>query len=101
MVTMDPFKEIKQIAEDVYRVTSEPGDATRYDYFVIKYYDDFMFAPRENNFRYPQRINKWDVDADNIEWVENMSTKNNCNPWTVIECCKTIEDILKINKNNS
>jgi len=50
----NPFKEIKQIAEDVYRVTSEPGDATRYDYFVIKYYDDFMFAPRENNFRYPQ-----------------------------------------------
>jgi len=26
----NPFKEIKQIAEDVYRVTSEPGDATRY-----------------------------------------------------------------------
>lgn len=50
MVTMDPFKEIKQIGTNAYHVISEPGDATRYDYFVIQYYDEFMFAPRENSF---------------------------------------------------
>jgi hypothetical protein len=78
-------------------IISEPGDATRYDYIMIQNYDEYMFMPYKNTFRYPQRLNWWDVKDIEIinETVETIAKENNCNSWTVMECIRSIKEATK------
>ena len=80
---------------DCVHVTSEPGDATRYDYIFYKDYDEYVFMPLDNHFNYPQRINKWEVEGINEinETVTKIAVKYNCNPYTVLECIRTVNEI--------
>lgn len=60
-----PKKETLIVKEetdlDIYRIICEPGDMTRYDFFVIPYFDDFLIFPCESEFKFPQRLNKFDI----------------------------------------
>ena len=76
---------------DVYHVISEPGDATHYDYIVIRDFDDFMFVPYGNTFRYPQKINVYEIETDQIA----IATREHCNPYTVAECVRTIKELIR------
>ena len=75
-------------------VISEPGDATKYDYAFYVDYNDYYFAPIKNTFRYPQRLNYWDVKniTEINELVMKIAKENNCNPHTVMECIRTIQE---------
>lgn len=92
---------------DVMHVISEPGDATRYNYAYHK--DDyvFYFMPIDNHFNYPQQIDYYEVknvdtsnrnirrirDEDTI--VITISERFNCNPCTVLECIRTMQEVMK------
>ena len=103
------MKDIIDNGNGLYTIQSEPGDCTRYDYFCIKYHDVYLFAPRNNSFRYPQKINYFtakavievenciDLDSSLHTLLSSLSNKENCNPCTYIECCRTI---LEIHKND-
>jgi len=77
---------------EVDHIISEPGDGTRYDYIFLKVGDDFIFAPVYNTFRYPQRLNYWDVKDMDEEEILKLAKKENCNPWTLKECIRTTID---------
>lgn len=77
-------------------VISEPGDATRYDYYVMKDGpNDYVFAPARSTFRFPQRINYFEgINAlDNREDLDKIVDRENCNHWTVIECINCMIDL--------
>lgn len=84
-------------------VTSEPGDATHYEYLV--YRDgpySFTFAPTRSTFRFPQRISAWDIptkiDLNNDESqmvIRDVAERERCNPYTVAECMRTMRELLK------
>ena len=82
-----------RLAENLYCIVSEPGDATKYDYIVYKDYDYFCFMPRKSTFRFPQRLSWWDVeDIDDNELIK-LAEKECCNPHTLTECIRTMKEI--------
>lgn len=73
----------------VNHIVSEPGDGTRYDYFIMKDGpDNYIFAPCGSTFRFPQRINYYEgVNARNDDSeIVRIAEREQCNPWTVKEC---------------
>ena len=93
------MKDIITMNVNLYHVISEPGDMTRYDYFVFKDYDYYCFMPCKNTFRFPQRLNYWDIkdmrmEQDNKEFMK-LAKIENCNPHTLKECIKTIIALQK------
>ena len=85
------MKEIIEYSGNIKHVVSEPGDATRYDYLVIQNYDDFMFVPYNNTFRYPQKINRFELDE---VYELDIAERENCNLFTVRECIRTIKELI-------
>ena len=82
-------------AGDVFLVISEPGDATLYDYFVFRDGpDNFCFMPRKSTFRFPQRLNYWETTEWTDEIICDISDKEKCNPHTVLECVRTMQEIF-------
>lgn len=96
-------------------VDSQPGDGTKYSYFVFREgYDNFHFMPRHNTFTYPQRLSYWECkDLETLapyqqpsgykmqEQLINMAEKHACNPYTLMECIRTMKEIMeKSNENN-
>lgn len=82
----------------LYLVISEPGDATLYDYLVFRDGpDDFCFMPRRSTFRFPQRINWWEIERGGEKWdeeiIEIIAKREHCNPYTVMECVRTMREI--------
>lgn len=79
------------VADHLIHITSEPGDGTRYDYFVYRDGpDEFCFMPARSTFRFPQRLNFFkDVDEDIIAVHER------CNPFTVKECLRVMKELHK------
>ena len=83
-------------------VVSEPGDSTRYDYMVYRDGpDEFVFTPTRSTFIFPLRINYFDiavVDENgeiniDVDEVHRIAEKYNSNPWTVMECCRTVKEL--------
>jgi len=86
-------------AGEVFLVISEPGDATLYDYFVFRDGpDNFCFMPRKSTFRFPQRLNWWEIEKWGEKWEEEIigviAKRENCNPFTVKECVRTMQEIF-------
>lgn len=84
-----------------YEIESEPGDATHYSYFCIRYYNYFMFAPKDNSFNYPQKIEKFDAIhimemgmTDDNELLKRISKKYDSSVYTIMECCRTAVELL-------
>jgi len=92
------MRDIKKVTDEFYKVTSEPGDATRYEYLVYRESkDDFTFAPTGSTFLFPQRMNIKDVAegkaAANSAAVKSIAKRYHCNSCTVLECYKAIKEI--------
>jgi len=91
---------MKQITEfkGALRIVSEPGDMTRYDYIIIKDFDDYIFAPYKSTFSFPQRLNYYSIEhvytlEDCIQFIKDRSELKHVNPNTLFECIKTIKEI--------
>ncbi len=88
------MKKITRIRFDLYHVFSEPGDATRYSYFVHRDGpDEFCFMPGCSPFRFPQRIDYYSIVDCTEEELLIMKKKENCNLWTLKECIRTIKEL--------
>lgn len=87
------MKTIELVSNSIYHIISEPGDGTRYDYFMFPYYDEYCVMPCKSTFRFPQKLNYWNViDIDEDEIIE-MSKEETCNPYTLKECIRTIKEL--------
>jgi hypothetical protein len=76
---------------EIIHVESKPGDATRYDYFSARDHDDYVFMPADNTFRYPQRLNYWEVkELLTTEEINKLADLKICNPFTLRECIRTV-----------
>jgi hypothetical protein len=89
---MGTSKAIKNIYNNgLFYVESEPGDMTRYSYFVYRDGPDvFRFMPCKNDFPYPQTINYWDIEQQKDGKYLTGKNNENVNPWTIRECVSTI-----------
>jgi hypothetical protein len=91
------MKDVKYIGSGLYHIFSEPGDATRYDYIVLKMNDDYCFMPRKSVFRFPQRLNYWGVknglDPNNAQEIVELAELNHCNFYTLMECIRTVIEL--------
>ena len=85
------MKEIKEFT--CLHIISEPGDATRYDYIIIKNGDNYLFVPYDNEFRYPSQINKFSAINADEEGIRNIADYYKCNYYTVKECIRTIIEL--------
>ncbi len=89
-----------KVIEDltVKHVISEPGDCTKYDYVYYRNDDDYFFMPIKYSFKYPQLINYWNIkNVTGInEIVANIAINYKCNPNTVMECIRTIQEDRKV-----
>ena len=77
----------------VMHVVSEPGDMTLYDYFVYQDHDDFMFMPGKSTFKFPQKLNYWDIE-DIETWQDATKLNIDVNPHTLLECIRTIKEMI-------
>ncbi len=81
-------------------VISEPGDMTRYDYYIIVDGDDYIFFTVENTFNYPRKINYYEInDIDvsnkaNDEKIALRAAREQCNPCTLKECIRSMQELF-------
>ncbi len=92
------MKEIKRITG--FRIISEPGDNTRYDYIIHRNGDDFCITPYESTFTFPQRLNYWDIkDITNVDEAYKYIMENiklvYINSYTFLEVVRTIKDMVE------
>ena len=82
-------------------IISEPGDGTRYDYYMHQRGEDFMFMPNKSTLKFPQKISYWEIKdietIDDIEWYPISGKydeyKTGISPWTLLECIRTIKEM--------
>jgi hypothetical protein len=80
-----------------HHVISEPGDMTRYDFYIVTYYNDSYFFSMKNTFTYPQKINHYDIMAMSREghpFIIKLADKYKCNPNTVLACVNAVKKIF-------
>ena len=92
---------MKQIAERVVlHVISEPGDNTRYDYFVTENYDVFSFMPDHSTFAFPQTLHYYEIkeiegiDQFNQYCKDILRKETKVNPHTLMECIRTAKELF-------
>ena len=94
--------EIKKLESNLYHIVHEPGDMTRYDYFIYQSGDDFKFMSKNNVFAYPIQVNI--RDTSNIESPEDCKMyilgrtdiSNDVNPYTLLQCIM----VMRVIDNN-
>ena len=87
------IKLTKDRAKNIYHVVSEPGDATRYDYFVYRDGpDEFCFMPCKSIFVFPQRLSWYEIHLKEEELIR-LAKFHACNVWTLKECIRTMEEL--------
>ena len=90
--------EIKK-ASNTFKIISEPGDCTRYDYLVC-IDEPYAYTTGINStFPFPNKV-RIDVakDVTTIDsaknYLQTMEPNERVNPWTILEVCKTITEIV-------
>ena len=85
---------------EIFHVITEPGDATRYDFILVRIGNEFTIAPCRSTFRFPQRFNKWfirNVEEDTVgecNFVVHKAKEFGCNLRTVKVCIDVIRSII-------
>lgn len=92
-----PIKENGEVK--IWQVISEPGDCTYYDFIMVQNFDEFTFAPFASTFRFPQRINRYEIvenmaEEDKEKVIHQLAEREHCNPHTVKECIRIISLVL-------
>lgn len=77
---------------DVYTVVSEPGDMTRYEYVCVVLGHKCKFINDGGTIDYP--IDIWFTDLDKYKTVNDCPDDGKVNPYTFIECVRTMREIL-------
>lgn len=91
--------QITKIEDNLFHVINEPGDMTRYDYFVYRYGDTYRFMSKNNTFLYPSEINIFEVkDINRVKsthkyQLESRVISNMVNPNTTFQCIKVMRTI--------
>ena len=62
-------------------------------YIMIFFSGDFRFMPCRNTFRYPQSLNWWDAVSAGKDGIFSIAERENCNPYTVLECIRAMHEI--------
>lgn len=67
---------------------------TRYNYICIQAGpDDFSFMPFDNSFKYPQKINYWELEDESIDSFDKVANRYDCSPCVVRECFRTMKEL--------
>ena len=75
-------------------IISEPGNGIRYNYLVFRDGPaEFCFMPARSTFRFPQRLNFYDVQSAEESAIHLLSVEHNCSPWTIIECIRVMKEL--------
>ena len=105
------MKRIDEIK--AFHIISEPGDATRYDYICALQGDAFRFVHAEGIIKYPDELSFWAVeglyiedlrsekDELKIERIKSLAEEKGCNPFTIVECIRTIYELTERKEQNS
>lgn len=83
---------------ECFHIISEPGDCTHYDYLFVNNQGDYMFIPYNNSLKYPEKIESFEVceiNNKNEDRILSMAKSKDCNPYTIKECLRTIEEYKK------
>ena len=93
-VNMDQF--ILSESLPLIHIVSEPGDGTRYDYLVYRDGpNEFCFMPARSTFKFPQRLNFYEVQSAKESAIHLLAVEHNCNPWTIVECIRIMKELHK------
>jgi len=95
---------------DVTAIEFEPGDYTRYSFFVHRFGDDFLIMQNMTAFPIPNRLNKWKIievikgnnerelknhrDIEAIAQYFGYPHKSGMNPHTVCQIARAIYRIF-------
>lgn len=83
------------ILDKAYNIISEPGDATRYKYLFYPNCGMYYFISL-TGLRYPDYLDDYMIDGikttSPCEKAIELAKTKNCNPWTLIECIRTIRE---------
>ncbi len=94
----------QEVWYNTFAIVSKPGDATIYEYMVYRDGpDEFCFMPMRSTFRFPQRLDYFEVVEMPTSREQMMKSKElfemanelNCNPNTLMECIRTIKILHK------
>ena len=117
MLCMECRKEVDEVFDrrkndthklKIQSIESQPGDSTRYAYFVYEDgFDEFCFMPKDSQFRFPQRLSYFECkdldtklpyqmeDNESIdERLIKLADKHSCNIWTLKECIRTMKEMV-------
>ena len=91
------MKYLERYIEESHRFYIQPGDATLYDFYMHKDGpDSYTFAPANSTIMIPQRIDYFELveylegNDEDMESLESIADKYNCNIHTVKACCIAI-----------
>jgi hypothetical protein len=57
--------------------------------------DDFSFAPNHSTFKFPQRINYWDVKDLTDDEIQAYAKRDDCNFYTYKECVRMVIQLVE------
>ena len=95
---------------DAFRIISEPGDMTRYDFIIIPITDSYYkIAPYRSTFAFPKEFDYHQIQhigylEDAIKFMEDHKDHENfknVNPNTLLECVRSIRLIRSDHDNTS
>ena len=102
----DNVIEYSLISKEVSRVIWEPGDCTRYEFLVIRDYDDFLICPYKSTFKFPNKLNMYDIKntvekfpeiSHHIqEMAEELYKSEDVNPHTTVQVARAIYKLYNL-----
>lgn len=86
---------------EVMLITSEPGDYTRYNYYIIPDTSNgYAIVPNESTFSFPTYIEDYEVKqivdietaSEFLKYIDNQNRFDCVNPNTLLEVCNAIRE---------
>ncbi len=93
----DKARRVQRV--EMFRIDSQPGDATRYRFLVRRDYSLFWFySDEDTSIKYPTYLKLDEIkdidtsmtDEESTKRIDAIATWNECNPWTIAECIRAV-----------